>query len=157
MENTNNQKYFYFAYGMNTNVAGMAARCPAAKSLGGAFLRNYQFRFAGPADVVPTNNNYVDGVLWEITPECLRSLDRLEGYPDFYDRKYVTVQSGGKNVKALVYFMQPGNPDYPPTDRYFHMVEEGYREHGVPVDQLYDALEVFEEDDDEDYKTQPPF
>ena len=136
------KQHLYFAYGMNTNVGGMAVRCPKAVSHGRAILLDYTFRFSGPADVVPTEGSYVDGVLWTITDECLRSLDALEGFPYYYNRKHLRVMHQGKVCKALTYFMNPGYPDDYPSQGYFNMVEEGYREHGVPVDQLYNALEA---------------
>lgn len=136
------KQHLYFAYGMNTNVNGMAQRCPAAVSHGHAILLNHVFRFSGPADVVKCSDSYVDGVLWTITDECLKSLDLLEGYPYYYNRKVRPVRFQGRIVNAIVYYMQPGNIDGLPSQGYFDMVVEGYHEHGVPVEQLYNALEA---------------
>jgi gamma-glutamylcyclotransferase (GGCT)/AIG2-like uncharacterized protein YtfP len=127
----------YFSYGMNTNLASMAHRCPAARSLGYARLLDHRFRFATHADVEPCKGTHVDGVLWEITPHCLESLDILEGYPHYYGCEYRPVEVRGKLQSALVYFMQPGVPSAPPHQGYFNMVLEGYRSHGVPVSQLF--------------------
>jgi hypothetical protein len=132
----------YFAYGMNTNSQGMAHRCPAAVSFGRATLEGHRFRFAGPADVQRDRHSDVEGVLWDITEECLAALDRLEGYPHFYDRKWARVWFQGQEVQALVYYMQPGNRNAPPSDGYFDMVLEGYREHGVSTHQLWGAQNV---------------
>lgn len=129
-----------FAYGMNTNTSGMATRCPGAVSLGHAILPRHEFRFAVHADVLENPEHEVHGVLWEITPEHLESLDRLEGYPYYYNRKEVTVLSGNKEIKALVYFMLDGNPDDYPSTGYYNMVLEGYVEHDVPTHQLYEAV-----------------
>ena len=130
----------YFAYGMNTNLKGMANRCPNAVSLGAARLLGYRFRFAGPADVQPDRNEYVDGVLWEITEDCLHSLDMLEGYPYYYNRRYRQVEFEGKIVRALVYYMNPGHKNHAPSQGYFDMVLEGYCDHGVPTEQLYEKV-----------------
>lgn len=138
------KQYLYFAYGMNTNVAGMAARCPAAVSHGRAVLLDHVFRFAGPADVVKCPDSYVDGVLWTITDQCLASLDLLEGYPYYYNRSYRKVMFENRVVRALTYHMLPGHIDAPPSQGYFNMVVEGYREHAVPVEQLYYARELYE-------------
>ena len=134
-------QHLYFAYGMNTNAEGMANRCPAAVSHGRAILLDYAFRFSGPADVVKAEGSYVDGVLWTITDRCLAALDNLEGYPYYYNRRHLTVSHQGRILKAITYFMQPGNLDGPPSRGYFDMVREGYEVHGVPTDQLYNALE----------------
>lgn len=130
----------YFAYGMNTNSQGMARRCPAAVSHGRAILLDHVFRFAGPADVVKCPDSYVDGVLWTITPKCLESLDVLEGFPHYYNRRNKKVLYQGRVVNALTYFMQPGHLDNPPSDGYFNTVLEGYTEHGVPTEQLYNSV-----------------
>jgi gamma-glutamylcyclotransferase (GGCT)/AIG2-like uncharacterized protein YtfP len=133
----------YFAYGMNTNVAGMSRRCPRAVSHGHAYLLDHVFRFSGPADVIKCRDSYVDGVLWTITDDCLAALDILEGYPHYYNRNYRNVWFDGRIVQALTYYMQPGHLDSPPSDSYFDMVLEGYHEHGVPTEQLYNALELY--------------
>ena len=130
----------YFSYGMNTNRAGMAYRCPNAISLGHARLLDHTFRFSGPADVVVATGSYVDGVLWDITPKCLMALDILEGYPSYYNRAPLQVELDGEIVNAITYFMTPGNEDSLPSQSYFDMVFEGYTQHGVPIDQLYNAL-----------------
>lgn len=127
----------YFAYGMNTNSQGMAHRCPAAVSFGHATLEGHRFRFAGPADVQRDRHSDVEGVLWDITEECLAALDVLEGYPFYYNRKWARVWFKGQECQALVYFMQPGNRNAPPSDGYFNMVLEGYEEFGVPTTQLF--------------------
>ena len=130
----------YFAYGMNTNREGMSYRCPNAISLGPARLLDHAFRFSGPADVVVEPGSYVDGVLWDITPRCLMALDILEGYPNYYNRAPLQVEHTGEIVEAIVYFMTPGNEDSLPSQSYFDMVFEGYTQHGVPIDQLLNAL-----------------
>ena len=132
----------YFAYGMNTNVAGMAQRCPAAISLGRAQLLGHRFRFAGPADVQRDRRYHVEGVLWDITEECLASLDVLEGYPYYYDRSERTVCYQGLDYPALVYHMQPGHRNAPPSSEYFEMLLEGYEEHQVSTHQLWAAQNV---------------
>ena len=127
----------YFAYGMNTNTQGMATRCPGAVAFGQARLLGHRFRFAGPADVQVDRRDYVDGVLWDITDNCLKSLDMLEGFPHYYDRKWATVEFEHEEYSALVYFMQPGHKNHSPSDGYFNCILEGYSEFGVPTEQLY--------------------
>lgn len=130
----------YFAYGMNTNAQGMAQRCPAAVSIGPARLLNHRFRFAGPADVQVNRFCSVDGVLWDITEDCLLALDALEGYPYFYGRKWARVELDGEICEALVYYMQPGNKNSPPSSGYFATVLEGYEHFDVPTQQLWKSV-----------------
>ena len=142
MYNSDMKTYLYFAYGLNTNVDSMGNRCPAALSLGSAILPNYQYRFSRHADVVPNSDSEVLGVLWDITADCLESLDILEGYPDYYERKIVDVIHGGQVKQALVYYMTPGLVDAPPSDSYLNMVVEGFEQHGVDTKQIFKALEL---------------
>lgn len=135
----------YFAYGMNTNIDSMAERCPAAMILGAAKLPHWRFRFAGCADIIPSEQDVTDGVLWDITEECLYSLDILEGYPGFYNRDLVKVYWQDQFVDALVYFMNPGIEDDLPSDYYREMVYDGYIENNVPTDQLNESLARLEQ------------
>ena len=130
---------FYFAYGMNTNTAQMAQRCPGAISMGSATLLDHKFRFARHADVVPADSS-VNGVLWLIDTDHLKSLDLLEGYPYYYGRDMLSVQYQGNIVMAECYRMQPDNLDDYPSQAYLNMLSEGYKEHDVPWDQIEAAL-----------------
>jgi hypothetical protein len=131
----------YFAYGMNTNIGQMATRCPQAVDLGAALLPNYEFRFAGVGDILENTEFDCQGVLWDITPDCLKALDRLEGYPWMYDRKLVTVLHNGENVQALVYYMLGNPPDDYPSEHYHQMLVQGYQEHGIDVGQIDNAID----------------
>lgn len=130
----------YFAYGMNTNRLGMTNRCPEARPMGPATLLGHRFRFAGPADVQVDRRHDVQGVLWEITDKCLASLDQLEGYPAFYNRKWAQVRHNTEVVNAMVYYMQPGHRNGLPGQGYWHCVLEGYRDFGLSTTQLNSAL-----------------
>lgn len=136
----------YFAYGMNTNIQEMAQRCPGAKNLGHHVLIDHRFRFATHADVVATPYEEVHGVLWELTDAHLKALDELEGYPFYYDRKYVKV-SNPDNFFAdvdnvLVYYMQAGHEDSTPGESYLDCVMEGYIANRVPLLQIAQAIKV---------------
>jgi len=130
----------YFAYGMNTNQEEMRHRCPQARAIGAARLLDHTFRFAQHADVVVEPGCYVDGVLWDITDQCLQALDQLEGYPYYYNRAELEVDFEGHVFHATTYFMHDGHEDALPSQGYFDMVLEGYVDNGVPVDQLHNAL-----------------
>lgn len=131
----------YFAYGMNTNLNEMAFRCPNAVSLGGAVLPDHEFRFARHADVIYYPGFTTRGVLWEITPECERALDALEGFPNYYLKKTVQVLHEGKEVEAMVYYMTGDQPDEAPSEGYLMMLYEGYAQHDVSAKQIVESLD----------------
>lgn len=134
-------KIYYFSYGANTLQRAMAQRCPAAKSLGKATLENYKLEFAYHADVTESEGGSVDGVLWEVTFDCIDSLDIFEGYPEYYDRKTVSVHQNGRTLEAYIYQMSDRTRLLqPPPDSYFNVLKDGYTEHGVDTTQLDVAI-----------------
>jgi gamma-glutamylcyclotransferase (GGCT)/AIG2-like uncharacterized protein YtfP len=128
----------YFAYGMNTNQEEMAYRCPTAVPMGKAVLHGYRFEFKNFATIVPSPGESVEGVLWTITDSDEVALDILEGYPEFYDKKYVTVHQGIDYI-AMTYIMSPREQSYPPSDGYYRMVSQGYQQFGLNQQQLLEA------------------
>lgn len=138
---------YYFAYGMLTDPANV----PNAKLVGRAVLPNFRFEMLQYANVVPDAGSKLFGTLWEIDDKLLRQLDRIEGYPSFYDRKTVPVAVDGKRYEAEVYVMTPHARDSlegtTPDDSYIKQVANGYRNAGIPLSQMEDALESEPEDD----------
>ena len=130
----------YLAYGMNSNIEQMAYRCPAAVSLGRYDLLDHRLVFRGVADVVYSKGDMLQCVLWDITDDCLKSLDSLEGFPHFYDREMRIVEHWGEEVEALVYFMQPGHEERSPSMGYYKCLQEGYHAYGVPTKQIKRAV-----------------
>ena len=115
---------FYMAYGMNTNRESMAVRCPQAKPMGAFYLPDHRLVFRGVADFVADVESVLPVVLWEITPDCLRSLDALEGYPHFYNRRKL-------NGAWIVYEMVDQSRTSLPSEHYYRMIEEGYKDFGL--------------------------
>ena len=131
----------YFAYGMNTNLTQMAARCPGAVCLGPAWINNYALVFRHFADIEPEVDSYCDGVLWEITEDNLVALDALEGYPYHYTRFSVVVNTDHGSGTALVYQMVDQSFEQPPSNHYFLTVYEGYEQNSVDTHQLIETVE----------------
>ena len=129
----------YFAYGMNTNQNEMAYRCPSAVALGRAVLPGYRFEFKSFATIVPSSKESVEGVLWTITNSDEAALDLLEGYPEFYDKKTVSVEHKDQPYIAMTYIMDPREKNYGPSDSYYSMVSEGYQQFGLSQQQLLEA------------------
>ena len=115
----------YLAYGMNMNRDAMAARCPNAKPLGGFYLPDHRLLFRGVADFTHDKDMVLPVVLWEITHDCLRALDRLEGYPTLYDRRKI-------NGDWFIYDMNGEKGKLgKPSSGYYDMIEQGYKEFGL--------------------------
>jgi len=134
LNRTKGQKMYYLAYGMNTNREAMASRCPKAKPMGGFYLPDYRLVFRGVADFRHDIDMVLPVVLWEITQDCLRALDKLEGFPHLYDRRKI-------NGDWLIYDMN-GNKGAlrKPSHHYYTMISEGYRDFGLDDWHLRAAL-----------------
>ena len=137
------ENILYFAYGSNINLGQMEYRCPDASVVGPVALENYEllFRRGGFATIMPCEGGKVHGLLWSITPECERSLDRYEGYPRFYDKRIVTVRDGeGRSLSVMAYIMDERfREPMLPTTTYYNGILEGYRQSGLPVTALKKA------------------
>ena len=131
---------YYFAYGMLTDPKLMQG----VTRIGAATLPNHAFELLQFANVYPEAGSHVDGVLWSIDHNMQGHLDKVEGYPHFYDRKTVPVFVGGKRYEAAVYMMTPESQESLegtwPKKNYVEKIVRGYKAAGVPFDQLQRAL-----------------
>ena len=130
----------YFAYGMNTNLDQMESRCPGAVSLGPAWIDDYELVFRTHADIAQSPGSICYGVLWDISKQDLQALDQLEGFPYYYTRFRVRVNTGNSFVYALTYQMNDQSYLQEPGRGYLDMVTEGYQQNGVPTNQINQAI-----------------
>jgi gamma-glutamylcyclotransferase (GGCT)/AIG2-like uncharacterized protein YtfP len=130
----------YFAYGMNTNLDQMQQRCPGAVSLGAAWIDDYEFTFRTHADIEYKPGARCHGVLWEIDDQNLHALDRLEGFPYYYTRFRVRVNTDQYFVHAITYQMNDQSILDHPGSGYLAMVTEGYEQNNVPITQIDHAI-----------------
>ena len=94
------------------NLEQMEYRCPDARVVGTVRLEDYRLAFCGRpagngvATIFPEEGSQVEGVLWEITPECEKSLDGYEGYPHLYGKQTVRVRNkAGMQMDVMAYVM----------------------------------------------------
>lgn len=134
-------KRYYFAYGMNTNIAEMTMRCPKAINLGRCTLKGFELKFRLHADIDKVADGEMEGVLWDITEDCEHALDRLEGYPFYYDKIEVIVipdspVNNNNRIFAMAYTMTSKGPEELPSTGYEDCLIEGYTANGLDVDKL---------------------
>ncbi|MGI6175201.1 MAG: gamma-glutamylcyclotransferase family protein [Christensenellales bacterium] len=147
------RKRLYFAYGSNINLDQMAGRCPNAVPIMPVTLRGYALSFrgmSGVATILPKKGAKVHGLLWDLTPICEQSLDRYEGYPHLYNKESVVVVNEKDNTgyRVMAYIMAPAHAKIPqePTSWYFNGILDGYRQNGIPIQPLYEALHTTRKD-----------
>ena len=144
----------YFAYGSNMNLSQMAYRCPNAKAVGIARVENYKLAFCGNsggrgvATILQSQGNHVDGVLWQITADCEKSLNLYEGYPHLYGKEKIRVCSPGRPPQiVMVYTMNEPYRSCPavPSRGYLNGILEGCRQNGISTRHIYTALQKMRE------------
>lgn len=150
---------FYLAYGSNLCVSQMRKRCPDAKPVGTVSFRNWRLMFRGVADIVAHEGSTLHMGVWTITKRCERALDIYEGVKNgLYLKEYmpidVTYQGTECRVGALVYIMNRGHYAMP-HEGYYDTIARGYRDFGLPLSSLaqavYDTQEAMEQDEAERY------
>lgn len=145
-------KRLYLAYGSNLNLEQMEYRCPTAKVYGKGMIENYRLIFKGvPGNayltIEPEEGSKVPVLVWDIKEGDERSLDRYEGYPNFYYKEDVIIKlENGEKVEAMVYIMTDKqkdriNPNLP-SETYLLTVAQGYKEAGFDLDIIKEALKV---------------
>jgi len=133
----------YFAYGANLDLSGMRRRCPNHERLSRATLPDHRLVFRGVADVEPASGEFVQGALYRITPQHLRSLDSFEGYPRLYIRKeLMVVPEAGEPVMATLYQMNGRQGYSPPHNGYLDIILAGYRDWGIPEEYLRSIIKA---------------
>lgn len=139
----------YFAYGSNINLEQMAFRCPDATVVGQATLGNYELLFRGNgrgygvATIAPKKHSTVYGLLWRISPQDEKNLDVYEGFPQLYDKETVTVKTqNGTEMAVMAYVMTREKERLPtmPSFAYYDGIREGFRQNGLPIRALQQAL-----------------
>jgi gamma-glutamylcyclotransferase (GGCT)/AIG2-like uncharacterized protein YtfP len=134
---------YYFAYGSNMNHEHMKMRCPKARYVDTFELPGYELVFRSVADVQRSKEGSVKGALFTITEDCERALDRYEGYPNLYTKKYHFrwYDSMEKFVpqKIMFYTMVDKYGVYPPSEGYFQTIKQGYKDCDLPTDPLMEA------------------
>jgi len=139
-------KRYYFAYGMNTNIVEMSSRCPRAVNLGRCTLKGFELKFRLHADIDEVAGSEMEGVLWDITEECEQALDRLEGYPFYYDKVEVIVDpvkpvNKNSHIVAMAYIMNAKGAEEAPSTGYERCLIEGYTENGLDVSKLTSKID----------------
>ena len=154
-------KRYYIAYGSNLNIPQMRMRCPGARIIGTSVIDNYQLLFKGSKTGSYLTIEAMEGaevpvVVWEVNEFDEKSLDRYEGYPNFYYKKEMTLDIKGirsgkiRRRDAFVYIMHEERKLGIPSGFYVKTCLEGYRAFGFDEKYLFDAIKISRRDTHED-------
>ena len=101
-----------------------------------ARLDNYEFGFdqRGYANIRPRIGEFVWGVAWLITPECIASLDGYEDYPDTYNKRIVSAKDSNlQDLDVFVYIENAENfGGVAQKDYLNNKIIVGAKENGLP-------------------------
>ena len=141
------------AYGSNLYEQRMKTRCPSAVAVGTSTINRYRLLFkqsvtGAYATIEQDANCYVPVVIYRVSPEDERRLDRYEGYPDIYYKQgfLLPVRYGKKKlcmtrVQCTAYIMREHRLLGEPSEDYFRLIETGYERWGFDPLVLYKALD----------------
>lgn len=146
------RKKYYLAYGSNLNIAQMKCRCPDAKPVGTATIKDYELLFKGSKTgayltIEPQKGSYVPVGVWEVTADDEEKLDLYEGYPTFYYKKTVCLPieffngKGTAERTAFVYIMHEDRPLGVPSGYYIQVCRQGYHDFGFDMRLIYEACQ----------------
>ena len=133
---------FYFAFGSNMDQAQMVRRCPSARFIATAKLRDHQLAFVGwsegwqgaVATVLPRKRSCAYGVVWDVSTSELALLDAYEGvHGNVYFRKAtVVLLADGTTAIAWVY-VKTDTREGAPSPAYHGQIREAYVSNGLPT------------------------
>lgn len=143
-------KKYYLAYGSNLNVYQMRHRCPNARVVGTAILKDYELLFKGSKTgsyltVEQKKGSVVPLGVWEVNEQDEYYLDRYEGYPTFYYKEEIEIEVTGivsnkvRKRKAFIYIMHEDRPLGIPSANYIRTCIEGYDNFAFPIRPLIEA------------------
>lgn len=137
-------KKFYIAYGSNLNKYQMKYRCPNAIPYCSGTLKDYELLFKGSktgsyATIESKEGASVPVGVWLIDASDERYLDMYEGFPTFYYKTNVDVETDCGTINAMVYIMHEDRPHGIPSERYVNTCLEGYNDFDLDKFAFIDA------------------
>lgn len=131
----------YFAYGSNLDLLQMQERCPGCRPVVPGRLQGYCLAFTrwssgwgcGVANVVPCESSEVWGLVYELSPGNLESLDRDEGYPHAYTRFQTTIAARARSIPDVwVYSVREKATFVAPSRAYLDVLRSAASAHDFP-------------------------
>lgn len=144
---------YYFAYGSNMNGLQMLKRCPTSSLFGKGVLKGYKLDFTisaperwnggGCADVVPTQDGEVWGLLYVVTSTDEENLDRAEGPRYRKIRKSIQTEDG-KSVEAFLYEVIDKASPKKPSAQYLKPIKDAALKNQLPKEYInfLNAIEI---------------
>ena len=91
----------YLAYGSNLSIDQMCVRCPDATIIGKGVLRDWRLLFRQYATIEKCNGYHTPVLVWELSSQDEKNLDRYEGVPRFYIKEKLTLEVSSLDGREL--------------------------------------------------------
>lgn len=129
---------YYFAFGSNLHKEQMDHRCLNNKPAYKLMIKDYQLLYRnGVATIEYKKGSIVPGIIYKISKADELNLDRYEGYPDYYIKKYFRY----KNKTVMFYVLPEAKANISlPSLKYFNTIWTGYNNWNLPIKELFDSL-----------------
>ena len=142
---------YYIAYGSNLSIEQMKVRTPDAVIVGTGMLKGWRLLFRQFATIKKSAKFSTPVLIWKISEQDEKNLDRYEGFPRFYikkDLKVAVTSLDGEDlgeITAMVYIMTKKaseargiNPL--PSKYYYSVLDAGYKTFGFDDKILKEAV-----------------
>ena len=124
---------YYFAYGSNLGKKQMMELCPGSKPMFVATLPNYKLVFVdwsrhwrgGIVTIKPFRGEKVLGAIYQVSEQCLKHLDRLEGGSRF---KITVFDDDGQPIEAITHIGAGQGEETRPSPEYLAIIQLGYKD-----------------------------
>lgn len=141
----------YLAYGSNMDEGIMKSRCPNAKFLETGLLQDYRLMFKGEepnayATIEEWEGYSVPYVLWEITEDDEKELDRFEDFPYQYKKQALALEFDDDDGCLVMYYAKSDEERVgQPMTHYIDVLENAYDKYKFDKKILEEALRLSNE------------
>jgi cation transport regulator ChaC len=105
----------YFAYGSNMDISRLSKRGVNPITIHKGTLKNWKLVFNkkasagdwGFANIIQSEGDLVEGLIFSIEEKSLKLLDKFEGAPKHYRRELIEIETDGCAIKCITYIAQP--------------------------------------------------
>lgn len=138
-------KKVYVAYGSNLDIGMMERRCPDAEVVGTGILHGWELEFRDYANIREDEKKSTPVLVWAVSASDEKALDRYEAFPELYrkeDVRFSVWDEDGNELQGegMAYVMNFKGGPREPSPLYYAIIEKAYRDLGLPLHVLKDAL-----------------
>lgn len=146
--------YLYFAYGSNMNEDELKVLKIRILKRRKALLQNHKLaltrhsknRQGGVVDVIPSEGDVVEGVLYELPDDAKSKIEEKEGVTsNAYREKQVNVETSGRIIRNVITYEVYKKENPPPaSEEYKKSVLKGAKQHDLSQQYIRDLERVLE-------------